>query len=322
MKPGHFVLCLWMLNLALLAAAGFLVSAQKSGAEADSATARHAPAAASRIRWDALPVTQAATLPDATLSMRARPAPRPVETGEIVVETQPSDDELRAELHAALNRRYQLQRTVTWVDDGERPGAFLLCGSIKLFVFEGMNLNDLKGAEAAARGDVDVKSIAVDHVLVNAPSARKPEKRFDVRLEFGKPAPVVYRWMGSVEGGIQIAPADDTRPNPIPVQPDQPAPDKEQFTREQAEKLFNDTVAHVRVLEDGLQLTDSVPEDSELVKQGARRGDILKAINGQAVRSMGDVRRIVRTGLDAGVQEFKVDYERDGMPQSKTIKVK
>lgn len=319
MKPAHAAIAVWCLNLGLLAVAVPVLLHDQSRANAQRAQAVEQPQPVARVRWQNTAEAAGLDLGDAQLSMRARPKPEPVEEkGGVVTLTEPTDDELRAELQAAINRRYQLQRTVTWVEDGERPGAFLLCGSIKLFVFEGMNLKDLKGAEAAARGDVDVKTIAVDHVLVNAPSVRKPEKRFDVRLDFGKPAPVAYRWMG----GIEIAPGNGTGPNPIPVQPDQPAPDNEQFTREQAEKVFNDTVAHVRVLEDGLQLTDSLPEDSELVKQGARRGDILKAINGQAVRSMSEVRRIVRTGLDAGLREFKVDYERDGVPQSKTIKMK
>jgi len=328
MKPAHIAIVVWCFNLALLAAAVPLVLGSKSTADMQRGDVEQQPVPMARVNWQNTAQSNGSEIGEPQLSMRARSQPV-VEKLEVKIDppVDPTDDELRAELQAALNRRYVLQRTITWVVGDEKPGAFVLCAGTKLFVFEGMNLKDLKGVEASARADIDVKAIAVDHVVVNAASTRVPSKRFDVKLEFGKEsATAAFRWMGSVKGGIEIIPPPAEGEFPFPVDPvpadSKPTQPGDQFSREQAEKVFNETVAHVRVLDDGLMLTETLPEDSELIKQGARRGDILKSINGQSVRSMSDVRRVVRTEHDSGIREFKVAFERDGIPQTKLIKLK
>lgn len=195
MKPARVVLAICTLNASLVVVAALLLAGAKSQADQDFAASHRAPAKAARVTWHATPADSQGLLPEATLSMRARPAP-PVEEVSVVVAKadEPTDDELRTELQLALNRRYALQRTVTWVEGNDSPGAFLLCGRTRLFVFEGMNLNDLTGRDAAARADVEVKAIATDHVLVNAPSIRRPDRRFDVRLELSQPPTSTYQW--------------------------------------------------------------------------------------------------------------------------------
>lgn len=71
----------------------------------------------------------------------------------------------------------------------------------------------------------------------------------------------------------------------------------------------------------GIQADESMPEDNVFLKRGGRRGDIIKSINGEAVRSMADVRRVVRTQYNAGKDVFVVNYERDGIPGTQTIRV-
>lgn len=196
MKPAQVVIAIWTLNIALLVTAALLLGAGKSQADRQYAASRATETPAARVAWNASAASADYRLPESCLSPRARPASPEVEKPVVVeVVPEPTDEELLAELQLTLNRRYALQRTVTWVDGNDSPGAFLLCGRTRLFVFEGMNLDDLKGAESAARGDVQVKSIAADHVVVNAPSLRKPDRRFDVRLDFA-PAPATVSRLG------------------------------------------------------------------------------------------------------------------------------
>lgn len=322
MKPAHIAMAVWGLNLALMAVAVPLLTGTKSEADLQSAAVHQQPAPMPRVRWQNTAPVDAVTIGEPQLSLRARPK---IEEEKPVIKIDPTldltDDELRAELQAALNRRYVLQRTITWIEGADKPGAFLLCGGSKLFVFEGMNFNDFEGAEAVGRADIEVKAIAVDHVMVNAVSATRPDKRFDVRLEFGKTvAAKGFAWMGSVDGGMRIEVPIQDGSDTFPVNPELPGTSDDALPREEMDKLVDEAARFVRVTEDGLQLTDNLPEDSELAKRGARRGDMLKTINGQPVRSMSDVRRIVRTDYNAGLREFRIDYERDGLPMQKTIK--
>jgi membrane-associated protease RseP (regulator of RpoE activity) len=70
----------------------------------------------------------------------------------------------------------------------------------------------------------------------------------------------------------------------------------------------------------GIQISDDIPDDNAVIARGGRKGDIIKAINGKPVTSMSDVRRIVREDYNAGVEEFTVTYERDGVPGTKIFK--
>jgi hypothetical protein len=92
-------------------------------------------------------------------------------------------------------------------------------------------------------------------------------------------------------------------------------------------QLANDLAQFARVVSDrdgnslGIQITENIPQDNIVVQRGGRSGDIIKAINGQPVRSMADVRTIVRQQYNAGQTRFEVSYERDGVPGTKVFNV-
>ncbi|MBE7492709.1 MAG: hypothetical protein HS108_13270 [Planctomycetes bacterium] len=184
MKPARLSPALWLLNAALLAGGALLLWMIAAEAHRDRQRALPPAQAMSRVHWTAAVANLAPALPEPVLSLRARPAPTKDAPPVRPASPEPTDEELRAELQAELNHRYALHRTITGVGDGETPGAFVLCAGTRLFVFEGMNLNNLQGREAAGRADVQVLAVGTDHILVNAPSPRRPDKRFDVRLEF------------------------------------------------------------------------------------------------------------------------------------------
>lgn len=91
--------------------------------------------------------------------------------------------------------------------------------------------------------------------------------------------------------------------------------------------LPTELAKHAKIVNDkdgnpvGIQVAESMPEDSVVLQRGGRRGDIIKSINGEAVRSMADVRRVVRTQYNAGKDVFVVNYERDGVPGKQTVRV-
>ncbi len=72
----------------------------------------------------------------------------------------------------------------------------------------------------------------------------------------------------------------------------------------------------------GIQVSDGLKDKNSLAyRSGARAGDVIKSINGQAVRNMSEVRAVVSKQRNEGVREFNVIYERNGVEQTKTFKV-
>ncbi|MBK9975121.1 MAG: hypothetical protein IPP14_10150 [Planctomycetes bacterium] len=210
MKPPKIALLFWTINAALLALAFVLVQASFSSARATRiADTEMQPKPAPRVNWESQAREPGLQIGDAQLSPRARPQPPKQPVVEIpVTKPEPTDAELMAELQASLNKRYRLQRTITWVAGGDKPGAFVECKGLRLFLFEGMNLKDLAGKEAGAASDVEVKAIRVDHVLVNAPSLRDASKRFDVKLTLPTDSGASFKWSQETTG-MTIVPVNE-----------------------------------------------------------------------------------------------------------------
>lgn len=202
MKPPKLALLFWIINVIVLALAFVLVQAGFSSAQATRrADAQPQVRPAPRVNWETPARAQTLELAEVPLSPRARPLPPKQAVLEVpVIKPEPTDAELQAELEASLNQRYRLQRTITWVSGSDKPGAFVECKGLKLFLFEGMNLGELKGRESAAAADVQVKAIAIDHVLVNAPSLRDAGKRFDVKLTLPSGPAANFKWSDETSG--------------------------------------------------------------------------------------------------------------------------
>ncbi len=202
MKPPKIALLFWTINAALLVLAFVLVQASFSTAQATrTADAEMQPKPVPRVNWESHAREPGPQIGDAQLSPRARPQPPKQPVVETpVIKPEPTDAELMAELQASLNQRYRLQRTITWVAGSDKPGAFVEYKGLKLFLFEGMNLKDLAGKEAGAASDMQVKSILVDYVLVNAPSLRDASRRFDVKLILPAGAAAQFKWSAEATG--------------------------------------------------------------------------------------------------------------------------
>ena len=187
-----------------------------------------------------------------------------------------------------------------------------------------------------------VTSIELDHVVLNGPS-RNPkykDKYFDVTLApdpkaFEKPDVSKLGKSGKI-GESKIKLPDTTPPDPnIEVEDTRP---KESVydatsdtwtlgTDDYKNVNVDDLARYAKVVHDregnplGIQISDDIPDDNSVIARGGRKGDIIKAINGQKVASMSDVRRIVRTEYNNGTEEFVVTFERDGVPGTKIFKV-
>jgi len=71
----------------------------------------------------------------------------------------------------------------------------------------------------------------------------------------------------------------------------------------------------------GLKVGSSLPEDNSnaAYRMGARRGDVIKKINGQPVRNMAETQAVVSRLRDQGVTRFEVEGERNGVPMTKVF---
>jgi hypothetical protein len=319
MNPGRVAASLWLFNAALLGAVFLFAPGTFRTAADDRAAAQAQPKPAKRATWEPGAVRDAMAMPEVSLSPRQRPVAPVVDTGGGVTEIEPTDDELRAGTEAFIRKRYELQHTAV-ATDGRLPAkAILLAARLRVQVQVGMNLQSLQGTPlAAAAADVDVKEISADHVLLGAASQRRPARRFDVRLNVPQTSVVsavlTPMWQPA-EPRRDLDKGRDKLPSPAPP----PAPEVD---RKLAERVLEEAAKYVRVTEHGLQLTDELPEDSELYRRGARKGDILKAVNDKPVRTLAELRAVSREQYDAGTREFKIDYERAGVPMQRTVNMK
>lgn len=329
MKLSRYAWLFWLGNLLVLAAAAaFLWIEQR-----DTRTENHARAnavaalksAEPAIDWQPTAKEDRFSLPEIRLS----PAARPVEQKPVVVVPPPppvekTDEQLKSELQAELNRRFALMRLVLSSSDDYPDIAMLVSGSLRLQWFEQMNLKDEYAKAPSAelrRLAIDLKVLEIDEqgVLVNAASFEKPDKRFEVRIE-------VYQG-NQTKNMVSASFQPDGKALKLPPLPQEPPRlgDPKQWPEELEPKDYEDAAIddiarHVKATEQGLQILPGLPEDSALHKHGARGGDIIKAINGEAVKSMSDVRRVVRTQYNAGTREFRVGFERDGIPDERTFR--
>ena len=265
-----------------------------------------------------------------------------------VIDPVPSDAELQAELQKWINSQFTCLRLFygpesiasAVVTSKEAGGVTLLFRPGLKFVQEFKSSLDDK-VKKLAQYDLTVVSIEWDHVVMNGPS-RNPkykDKYFDVKLSpdpksFEKPDVNRLGKTGKIsENKIKLP--DETPPPPSFEEVD-PRPKESVYdsttdtwtlgTDDYKNVNVDDLAKYAKVVHDrdgnplGIQISDDIPDDNSVIARGGRKGDIIKAINGQKVASMSDVRRIVRTEYNNGVGEFVVTYERDGVPGTKIFK--
>jgi len=326
MKLSRFAWLFWLGNLLVLAAAAAFLWIEHRDTRADSRARASAVAALASdeplLDWQESGQHRDFNLPDICLS----PTVRPVEEKPMVVVPPPppvekTDEQLKSELEAELNRRFALMRLVLSSSDDYPDIAMLVSGSLRLQWFERMNLKEEYAQAPSAelrRLAIDLKVLEIDEqgVLVNAASFEKPDKRFDVRI-------TVYRG-NQTNNMVSASFQPDGKALKLPTLPQEPPRlgDPKQWPeklepKDYEDSAIDDIARHVKATEQGLQILPGLPEDSALHKHGARGGDIVKAINGEAVKSISDVRRVVRTQYNAGTEEFVVTYEREGVPGTK-----
>ncbi|MCA8916689.1 MAG: hypothetical protein KDB90_14950 [Planctomycetes bacterium] len=265
------------------------------------------------------------------------------------VDPAPTDAELQAELQKWVNQQFVCLRLFygpqsiasAIVISNEAGKATLLFRPGLKFKEEYAESLDAK-VKKLAQYDLKVVSIELDHVVLNGPS-RNPkykDKYFDVTLApdpkaFEKPDVSKLGKSGKI-GESKIKLPDTTPPDPnIEVEDTRP---KESVydatsdtwtlgTDDYKNVNVDDLARYAKVVHDregnplGIQISDDIPDDNSVIARGGRKGDIIKAINGQKVASMSDVRRIVRTEYNNGTEEFVVTFERDGVPGTKIFKV-
>src|SRR5690606_3975913 len=157
-----------------------------------------------------------------------------------------------------------------------------------------------------------VTAVGDDHVTLDAAMPGHAPKRFDVTLTLKAGVPTKFAWQTNelevprdrvrIRGtGSNRAPGWDNGPD-TPEQPDDPdQPCAPKLTPEDFKAFDKDEVPrYIKVTEHGLQVAPELPEDSTLYRLGARGGDMLKSINGQAIKSIAAARKFFRDEHDKG----------------------
>lgn len=339
MKPAKLVWMFWLGNLVVLGVVGaFLWNTYGDKAADLEARDRAIANLQTKIKpreWTPSGSTPTFAPDEMRLSPLARPKPPkpvPADIPEPVV-VEKTDEQLKSELQAELNRRFKLLRMMLCSDERCPSTAHLVAGSTRLMWFEDMYLKEDYGKSKSSElrklaFDLRVMSIDKDGVLVDAASFEKPEKRFEVRIS------VAYNSANMSLGAIypreKAMHPERSEPEPEKAKPDDwkgpdelPSPYREEeFDFEEFDdKAIDELARYVSPTDEGLLVSDKLPEDSPARKYGARGGEIIKTINGASVKSMSDVRRVVRTQYDSGTREFVVGFEKDGLPDTRTFKV-
>lgn len=298
-----------------------------------------------------------ALLEETFLSPRERPKPPPPKPDPDPKPEPPkpvkTDEQLAKELEEWVNKQFVLDRL--WygpanlasakVISNEANKAMLILRPEFNFKTE-YSKEEYKNSKLPllSKYDITVLSIEWDHVLMKAPTIdtdpKHKGKYFDVKLKLKentnfKPDGKLGK-TGKITGS--------TTRLPMPTEP-VPAPTVEEEDTRPAVSVYdskNDTwdlgtddykninvdelAKFAKVVHDregkplGIQISEDIPEDNVVLGRGGRRGDIIKAINGKPVASMSDVRRVVREQYNAGIEEFRVDLERDGVPMQKVFR--
>lgn len=264
------------------------------------------------------------------------------------VDPEPTDEQLKAELEKWLNSQFTVLRL--WTGPESVAKGIVIskeAGNATLILQSGMHFKEYAEAmddkvKKLAAHDLEVLKINWDHVLMKAPS-RNPkykDRYYEVKLS---PDPKIFELPDINSMGKSVKPREsklklpeETPPNPdvevVDTRPKESVYDQATDTWTLGTDDYknidvDDMAKYAKVVHDregkplGIQITDDVPDDHTVVSRGGRKGDIIKAINGKPVASMSDVRRIVRTDYNAGVQEFVVTFEREGVPGTKIFKV-
>jgi hypothetical protein len=290
---------------------------------------------------------------------RPRPPVERDPTPPVEVEKpEPTDDELRAEVAAWIAELFQLRmvygsgRAIVTLQRGGNPTLHLRPDMSFKTEFANSTNNELA---ALGREDITVVRIIPDidpdgspgaHVLFKAPSrnADYKDRMFEVPLTmssdyFKRVNPSsLGRQVSSPTGRtptVQRPPQDRSGPT-VEQPPVQTAPRESSYDENTGTwTLGTDDYMHVDVDELarhaivrydregrplGIEIGESLPENSLVAQRGGRRGDIIKSINGTPVRGMSDVRRVVREQYNQGTEEFVVILERDGQEMRKIFR--
>jgi hypothetical protein len=174
----------WVVTLAVLAGVVFGIQAAVNSIRADDASFAPAQVQHAPVAWE---VQRGSTLvlpANVRISPLTRPSePRPAETE--VVEAAPTDDELRAQLQAELNRRFPLV-LIAW-SLTHTPSAFVRSSTGDIHLFEG-DSQKKHGADAV------VTAVRDDHVVLDAAMPGHPPKRFDITLTLKGDVPAKFAW--------------------------------------------------------------------------------------------------------------------------------
>ncbi|MCA8911781.1 MAG: hypothetical protein KDB82_08750 [Planctomycetes bacterium] len=340
MKPARFVNLLWIGNAVLLAGAAALVWHAFNDAAGDRES--HLAVAAGittdkpHIQWRDDKDQPGFEDGSVLLSPLERPKPPQPKPPVEVEQPKPpkTDAELKAELERELNVKFKVMRLMLCNSPEYPDVAMLVSGSTRLQWFEGINLKT-EYAKAHSlelrKFALDIKVLKIDEhgVLLNAPSSEKPDKRFDVLLPVQTEPSTMSVNAGFPDqgGALRIRDADPKRTEEALKDGDQVMrvmvkPLDEVDKNDYSDEAINELAKYAKAGKYGLEVLPSLPADSPARKYGARGGEIIKRVNGQDVKTMSDVRRVVRKGYDAGTREFKVEYERDGKPGERTFTVK
>lgn len=307
--------------------------------------------------WLAKSSTKEAQQQDFTsdkLSLRARPKP-PVKPPDPPPppppKPDPTDDELKAELQKWLSDKFTLLRilygppamasaTVIAKDAGNASLRIHTTMHFPTFFKDSKD----KSMDKLKAMDITCIEIKEDRLVFKAPSVNSNPKfrtkYFEVELTF---APNTFKpiTLGGDRGpvappqGSKIDIPKEAPPDPrVEVEDTRPrissydeGTDTWTLGTEDYVNINVDELArYAKVVHDaegkplGIQISDEIPEDNVVLGRGGRKGDIIKAINGKPITSMSEVRRVVRTDYNNGVEEFTVDYERDGVPGRKIFR--
>lgn len=272
-------------------------------------------------------------------------------------EVDPTDAQLQADIEKFVNDNFKLIRL--WGPTGNATITAKDVDAFKttLQVFPGMNFKTEfatvwdKKLQALAKYDftivslhMDPEDVRKDYVLVKANTqnpkwAKFKDKFFEVQLKMISSAvkEVDINKLGRSKTAANVRVPIPENPVPPPdVEVTDNRPKESTYNSERDEwtigtddynnaQLADELARYAKVAYDrdgkplGIQISDELPDDNVVSKRGGRRGDIIKAINGKPVASMADVKRVVRTDYDAGVERFEVTYERDGVEGTKVF---
>lgn len=267
------------------------------------------------------------------------------------IDPERTDEELKAELEKWVNSQFTLLRL--WYGPPSIAKAVVISKEAKnatLLFLAGLKFPEEYSKERAmdaniqklAQYDLEVLKIEWDHVLMKGAS-RDPkykDRRYEIKLTadpkaFELPDISKLGKTGKI-GESKIKLPEKTPPDPtievVDTRPKESVYDEKTDTWTLGTDDYKDVdvdalARYAKVVHDregkplGIQISDDIPEDNTVISRGGKKGDIIKAINGKPVASMSDVRRIVRTEYNAGVEEFVVTYDRDGLPFTKRFKV-